>query len=190
MGPNYYVTPAQRSNGPSKKTLLVIGGLLAAVLIGAVLLLSTSNKPSPVLLLQHLSLRLGTYQTFLSDTTTTRNLKNQDLSRLVTNSSLTIDSDINTITPLLVQVGATAKVSEAVASAEADTTSADKLEEATLNNKLDQTYAEIMAKKISSLRALLAEIAPTIKNEELFKSLQSLDTHLSDQEKSLEKITL
>lgn len=189
MGPNYYVTPPPRTSGLPKNIIFIGIGLFVALVVG-VMLLGASGGKSITTQLQHLSLRLDNTQNFLSDVQTTRNLKDQELSQLVTNASLTITSDINDLTPLMTQSGLTDKYSDAIIAAETDTTSAQKIEEAKLNNNLDKVYASILSTKVTSLRALIAETYNASQSTELRAALDKVDDHLLAVQKQLEKITL
>lgn len=184
MGPNYYVTPTPQQTGPSRKTLFIVIGLTIAVIFGVILLLSGSGKSASTQL-QALSLRMASFQTIVDDQTTTRNLKNQDLSQINTNLSLSLASDINTLKPLMVNAGLPAKYDQSIITAETDLTSAKKIEEAALNNKLDEVYADVLETKIASLRPLIAEVYAMTNSSELQKALTDTDKHFADYQKRL-----
>lgn len=176
------------SSWQSRKTLFLGIGLFVAIIIGLVLILSSGQK-SISNQAQHLSLRLNNLQTMLSDTNTTRNIKNQDLSNLVTSFSLSLTTDTNDITSLLGK-DLPQKPSDAIVAAEADTTTAKTIEDAYLENKLDTVYADVLVKKIDSLRALITEMYGLSKDAKLKQSLQDLDTHLSNTRKQITAIRL
>ncbi len=189
MRPNYgYVqaTP-QNANRFSRKTLLLVGGLIAVVLI-AILLLLDSQKGNSVQA-QHLVARYGNLQAILSDTKTTRNLKNQDLSNIVISCNLTTITDVNDLnTALSGQIPS--KIDSSIIASESDTTTAKTIEDAYLKNKLDAVYGDVLVKKINSLRALIAELYTVSKDQKLKATLVKLDTHLQSTKDQLEKLKL
>lgn len=190
MDPNYgYVQSAPQNSGFkfSRKTLLIAGGLIIAIIIGIVLL-SGSQKGISVQA-QHLVARYSNLQAMLSDKTTTRNLKNQDLSNIVTSSNLSVTTDIQDLNTALAG-HIPAKLDSSIAAAEVDTTTAKTVEEAYLENKLDAVYADILIKKIKSIRALIAETYGLSKDQELKATLQNLDDHLRKTKQQLEELKL
>ncbi len=187
MEPNYSVTPTRRSFSLTRKQLLLGGGLVAAVLIGIILLLGSGGKNISSQL-QHLSLRLTNLQTMLSNTAVTRNFKNEELSSLVTEFNLNLSSDINELTPLMTEAGMPTKFDKSIVAAETDTSTDTKIEEATLNNQLDVGYSTVLKDKIASLRALLAETYELTSNTKLRSGLAATDKDLSDINKRLKKI--
>lgn len=189
MEPNYYVTAAPKPGGFSRKQLFIGAGLAIAILFGIILTFASGGKNIGNQL-QHLSLRLTNFQSILADTETTRNLKNEDLSTLVQELSINLDSDINQLAPLLTSAGLPAKFDKNIVASEADTSTTAKLENAKLNNRLDQGLATVMRTKIASLRALIAETYQLTNNAQLKKSLASTDKHLSDGLKRLDNINL
>lgn len=184
MGPNYYVTPEPQTSGPSRKTLFIIIGLTLAVIFGVILLLAGNGK-SISTQLQALSLRMENLQGILDDSTTTRNIKNQELSQITTNLSLSLASDINTLNPIMINAGLPTEYNQNIINAETDLTSKEKLEEAALNNRLDQVYAEVLQDKIASIRPLIAETYSMTNSGELKNALSETDTHLAEYEKRL-----
>ena len=188
MGPNYYVTPAPKNNVPSKQMILLGGGLLAAIFIGIVLLFGSGGK-SISSQLQHLSLRLLTLQKVLDDGSTTRNIKNKDLSLVVTDFSLNLQSDTNQLRPLMTSEGLPTEFDATIVANEADTSTTALLEKAVLNDNLDETYQKILLTKIISLRALINETAGLTKNKALYNQFVTTDKNLSNMQKRIEAIT-
>lgn len=156
-----------------------------ALLIGFFLIAKSSGGGTNAQLIQRTSLRLSALESFLSDDKTTRNLKNQQLAQLVLNSSITLTSDVSALSTVIGVV----KYDTALTASESDTTSADALEQAALDGKLDGTYARIYSEKLTSLRALLAETIPSSKSD-VRAELKKIDRHLSDQQSQLSKISL
>lgn len=184
MGPSYYVTPAPERNAPSRKMMLIGGGIVAALILGIILMFS-SNGNSIGSQLTRLSLRLGNLQAILGKTEITRKIKNEDLSRVVTDFSLNLNSDVNDLTPLMVAAGLPENPDASVATSEADTSTVPKLDDAGLKNHLDSAYAEVLVIKIDSLRALIAEIYSQTNNTKLKSSLANTDKHLFDMKKRI-----
>jgi len=189
MGSDYYVTPTPQQNGFSRKMIFIGGGLIVAIIIAFILLLSGGGKNASSQL-QHLSLRQAALQAMLDDTSTTRNIRNQDLNRLIADFSLNLQSDTNQLAPLFIEAGMSEKIDKNIAINEADSSTKGKLEAASLNNQLDRTYAEILKQKIESIQALLAETLPLIKDIDLKKALEAHDAHLEKTKIQLEKINL
>lgn len=191
MEPNYgYVqaTP-QKDSIFSRKIMLILGGLISAVIIAVVLLLLTSTRSSVSTQGQHLLVRYSNLQAMLSDTKTTRNLKNQDLSNIVTSFGLTTTTDVNDLT-IALSSQIPEKMSDSILSAEADTTTAKTIEDAYLENKLDSVYADTLIKKIDSLRALIAETYGLTKDQKLKATLVSVDDNLRTTRQQLEELKL
>lgn len=188
MGPNYYVTAAPQSNMPSRKMLFIGIGLIAAILIGIILMFMSGSKDISKSL-QRLNIRIASLQTVLDDTEQTRNIRNQQLSQLISEFRINLASDTNQITPLLISEGMKQEVDQTIAASEADTASTE-LEEASLNNRLDSAMKDTLQKKIRSIRILLAEIYPDIKAKDLRTAMEKLDTNLSKTSERLDKIKL
>lgn len=168
--------------------LVIGGGLAAAILLGAMLLLgSGGNNISKQL--QHLALRMSTTQKLLEDPTVSKNLRNSDLSQAVTELNLSLVSSQNELRPLMTELGLPAEFDKSIVASEADTSSQAKLSEAAVNNQFDEVYAETLGQKIVSLRALVAETYAQTKNAKLREALVRLDKSLNVAKKNLDKIT-
>ncbi len=186
MGPNYYVeSPKQQFLSPQRAFLGGIG-LIIALVVGMLLLSASGGQPTNTALLQRSALRLGGLTTFLDNPQVTRNIKDESLSQLVTNASITLTSDQNALNELLPQT----KYPATMVSEETDTISKTKLEQAQLEGTLDRTFADIYTTKIRALRALLAETVPKTPSKDIRQVLVKTDTHLSDQQKQLEQLNL
>lgn len=182
----YVQQSPQRENTFSRKFVFVVAGGILALILGSVLLMSSGQNPTGKQV-QALIIRLETLQTMLSDTKTTRNLKDQQLADISTSLSLTVTSDINELTTALA-ADYPEKIDQAVVANETDTTTATALEEAYLENELDSVYRDILMKKIASLRALLSEIHGLTKSESLRTTLANIDKHFSEANDQLESI--
>lgn len=190
MDQNYgYVNPAPRNGSPfSRKMLIVIGGSIFAIILAIILMVSTgSNSTSSQA--QHLILRMENLQTILSDNETTRHLKNQELSNLVTSFSLTQTTDINDL-KIALSSQLPEKIDEKILANETDTTTATTIEEAYLKNKLDAVYAEVLTKKIASLQALIAELYGKTKDQKLKQTLESVNENLRKTGKQIDELSI
>lgn len=190
MDPNYgYVQSApQNIGGFSKKTIIIIASLAVAIIIAIILLISSNQNVTGVQS-QRLVVRYDNLQTLLSDTETTRNLKNQDLSNIVKSFELTTATDVNDLkTALASQLPQ--KISDSIIVAEADTSTAQTIEDAYLENKLDAVYGEVLIKKIDSIRALIAEIYGLSKDQNLKEVLVDVDDHLRTTKQQTEELNL
>ncbi len=190
MDQNYgYVNPAPQNSSPfSRKMLIVIGGSIFAIILAIILMVSTgSNSTSSQA--QHLILRMENLQTILSDNETTRHLKNQELSNLVTSFSLTQTTDINDL-KIALSSQLPQKMDEKIIANETDTTTATTIEEAYLKNKLDAVYAEVLTKKIASLQALIAELYGKTKDQKLKQTLESVNENLRKTGKQIDELSI
>lgn len=186
MAQNYYVTPSPQPNRFSKKNLLVGGGLVTAVIIALLLLGSGGNTMSKQL--QHLSLRMASLQKLLESAEVSKNLRDEELSHINTELKLTLASSVNELTPLMVDAGLPSQFDKSIVASESDASVAVKLEEAALNNKFDEAYAETLGQKIISLRALIKETYSLSKNTKLRQALVNLDNTLRNSHQSLDKL--
>ncbi len=190
MEPNYgYVQSIPENNSKfSKKMILVAGGLVISVII-AVILLFSSNQGGISTQAQYLLVRYSNMQAMLSDTKTTRNLKNQDLSNIITSFNLTATTDYNDlITALAGQIPE--KTNESIIAAESDAVTMQKIEDAYLENKLDAVYADTLIKKIDSLRALIAEIYGLSKDQKIKSTLVGVDENLRKTRQQIDELNL
>lgn len=190
MDQNYgYVNPAPQNSSPfSRKMLIVIGGSIFAIILAIILMVSSgSNSTSSQA--QHLILRMENLQTILSDNETTRHLKNQELSNLVTSFSLTQTTDINDL-KIALSSQLPQKMDEKIIANETDTTTATTIEEAYLKNKLDAVYAEVLTKKIASLQALIAELYGKTKDQKLKQTLESVNENLRKTGKQIDELSI
>lgn len=190
MQQNYgYVQPApQSSAGFSKKMLFIIGGSILAIILACLLLLG-SNTNNTSTQAQALILRMENLQTILSDTETTRHLKNQELSNLVTSFSLSQTTDINDL-KIALAAQLPEKIDEKILANESDSTTATTIEEAYLKNKLDSVYADVLVEKIASLQALIAELYGKTKDQKLKQTLERVSDNLRTTNEKIDKISI
>lgn len=190
MEPNYgYVKAAPQTGGPfSSKMLFIIGGLVMAIIIASVLLLSSGGTNTSTQS-QRLILRMNDLQAILSDTETTRHLKNQKLSNLVASFKLTQTTHINDLNTVLASQ-LPEKMDEKIIASETDTSTAATIEEGYLKNQLDYVYADVLTKKIASLRALIAELYAKTKDHKLKQTLENIDKNLLKTNKQVEALSI
>ncbi len=190
MDPNYgYVQAAPQNNRLlSGKMLVIIGGSVVAIILALVLLLS-SNTNNTSTQAQHLMLRMNNLQTILSDKDTTRHLKNEELSNLVASFSLTHTTDTNDLQAALASQ-LPEKFDEKIVASEADSTTADTIEEAYLKNRLDSVYADVLTEKIAALQALIAELYGKTKSQKLKQTLENVNEHLRKTSDKIDKISI
>lgn len=189
MGPDYYVTPRPQQNGISRNMIFIGLGLIIAILIAIFLLLASGGKNISSQL-QHLSLRQTALQTMLDTTSITRNIKNKDLTKLVADFSLNLQSDRNQLRPLMIEAGMPEKMDQNIVNNETDTSTEGKLEAANLNGQLDRTYVEVLKQKIESIQALIGETLPLTNNLDLKKALEAHDKNLEKTHSQLIKLNL
>lgn len=184
----YAQVPSEQTDMFSRKMLLVGICIVVAIIIAIVLLLG-SGQNNISTQAQHLSARLDNLQTMLSDTNTTRNIKNQDLSNLITGFSLSLTTDTNDINSLLGSQ-LPKKIDDKIIATESDVATQKNIEDAYLGNKLDKVYTDVLSKKIDSLRALVAEIYNLSKDQKLKTKLTQFDDHLRTTKQQLENLKL
>ena len=187
MPQNFYVPRAPRASRFSKKSLIIGGGLVAAVIV-ALLLLGSSGGNNMSKQLQHLSLRMASLQKLLESTEVSENLKDGNLSQITIELRLTLTSSANELAPLMADAGLPSQFDKSIIASETDESVAEKLEEAAVNNKFDQAYAETLSQKIASLRALVKETYHLNKNKKLRQALVNLDNTLSNSKKNIDKL--
>ncbi len=163
MAQDYYVTPSPQASQISKKTVLIGGGLVLALILGVVMLTSGGNGTSTQL--QHLSLRLTALQALLEDPNVRTNLKDQELLQITSELKLSLTTSQNELAPLLISAGMPPKFDGGIVA------------------------TETLQQKIVSLRALTAETFRAVKNQKLKAGLVNLDKNLNSAKKRLDKLS-
>lgn len=160
------------------RALLLIGGALAAIIIGAVLLANSGDKSGPLQL--RLSARLATLEKMSSDGR--KNLSSGDLKELNGRLAIQLASDQKTIGDAMTA----RKPNKDITAAEADTASFDTLEDARLNSRYDTTYRRIVSQKLDSTTALMRELYDSTRSKALkaalndsYRSLKELENQLT-----------
>lgn len=190
MDPNdgYVVSHPSKTFGFSKRILIISAGLIVAIVTAIALLLSSGGK-STATQVEHLVERMNNLQVLLTDTKTTRNIKNEDLSNIITSFSLTMTTDSNNLATALAEEYPT-KIPESIVASEVDTATIKNIEDAYLENKLDAVYADVLKKKIASIRALIAETYGLSNNKKLKAELVKIDDHMRTVSDQLDTLKL
>lgn len=161
MDPRYYSSPvAQKSSGFDKKIIFIVIGAFLAILIGlAMLSLGKEETPGDQLaraVARHEQLHKITQEAQES-------IRSNDLLKINSDAGLFLTSDLATLRSLMQSAGYK-EVPKEIAAAEADTESLDRLKQAALNNRYDDTYKTVMSSKIEAQQALLREISGKTNN--------------------------
>ena len=139
----YYSSP---NNAGSKTQRLVIVGIIIAVVLGGALLVFSMLNGNNQNDLTLLAVRESSLLTLTNATTTTTNIRNQDLATANSNASILLLSDV---TSMLKVTGQKALPSDLIKK-EADT-NGDTLKNAALLDKFDSTYKQIVVQKVEAL---------------------------------------
>ncbi len=183
MEPNYYVQPSSQSSGAkflAGKGKFLIIGLVIAVVVGIVLMLVSGNNQSNTQSSAVLSTKLTSILSLLNSTTITRNIKNAELNQLTLDYGLTLQTDLNDISETPVSA-ATVTPESAIGK---------KLNEAYLNNNLDQAFAEELTSQVASAKITTAALYGKASNETSQKKLKSVNDHLTEMETKISKMNL
>jgi hypothetical protein len=151
--------------------LLIIGGIVAVIIAGF-LLISSQDKSGP--LQTRLSARLDALQKIAAEGT--KNAKDPGLRELNSRISIQVLSDTTSIDAALKSAGAK-KPDKSVTTDEADTASFTTLHEAALNNRFDSAYKKLIAQKLDSTNALVKELFDTTGNKNLRSVLNDTYGH-------------
>lgn len=175
---------ANRSRGAlSKRALIVlVAGIAVAIVGGLLILVSYDNSGAlqPVL-----SARQTTTLKIIADGQ--ENLIGGDLKKLNSDMNIVLGSDNSTIQAKLKAAGVK-KVNKDITAAEADSSTFEKLTDARLNGRYNQTYQNVITLKLESLRELVRELYETSRNKDLKTALKEEDKHLSEFINSLEEL--
>lgn len=167
----------------SKRALIVLAAGIAAAIIGGLLILVSRDASGP--LQPRLSARQTTTLKIIADGQ--KNLVGGDLKKLNSDMNIVLGSDNSTIQAVLKAAGMK-KVDKNVASAEADSSTFEKLTDARLNGRYNQTYQDVITLKLESLRELVRELHEASHNKDLKSALNEEYKHLSEFINSLEEL--
>jgi len=137
----------------NRRLLLVAGGLLLAIIVGIVLLTSSGGKDLRTSL-QHLSVRYDSVVTVVQRAGSNNQISSDDLAKLNAEASSVLTSDETAVTSLAKNYG---EIPQDIQTAEADTSSAGKLDNAKLTNTFDTTYSRLLRDKLTALIGLIDE---------------------------------
>lgn len=153
---NQISTQPKKSGMNDRFFLFIVGGgLLFAIIVGLILLTSSSNGPTQKM--ETLAAQLQTLQTISSQA----NANIQDDSLSATNSTLTLlltNINLNIAAPLKTNGVDVTKIDKAISNAENGAALTQTLENAKLNAVYDRTYAREMSYQLATVIALMKEI--------------------------------
>lgn len=163
----------QRSTGPNKKMMLIIGGLAFAVLAAALLLLSTGGD-SAARLTERLVIRLESTLAIADDGS--ENITDTSLRHLNAEIRATLLADITTLAET---AAIPDKADEAIAAEESEAGALEELADAKIESNYDVTYRKIIDQRLQSSAALATEIYEESSDAELRAALEQHFSHLS-----------
>lgn len=164
---------SQPSSGPSKKTKLLVIGIIIALLAGIGLTVATLFSSSSRNDLTLLGVRENSLLALANESQ--KNIRNADLSVANSNATVLLTSDVTT---LVAEVG---KFPDDLVKKEADT-NGENLKQASLLNKFDSTYQSLMLDKVAALITQAETLRPNVG-----KSDQALVDKILVNLKSIEK---
>ncbi len=167
----------------SKRALIVLAAGIAAAIIGGLLILVSRDASGP--LQPRLAARQTTTLKIIADGQ--KYLVGGDLKKLNSDMNIVLGSDNATIQATLKAAGMK-KVDKDVSSAEADSSTFEKLTDARLNGRYNQTYQDVITLKLESLRELVRELHEATHNKGLKTALNEEYKHLSEFINSLENL--
>lgn len=162
----------------SRRAFILIFALIAALIIGGILLANSGDKSAP--LQQRLAARLATLQKLVTEGN--NNINGADLKELNARLSIQVMSDNASITRAMKKLGFK-DIAADIKANEADTASFTKLKDAALNNQFDSTYQTLITQKLDSTNALIKELYNTTRSTALKTALNSAYANLKLLEK-------
>lgn len=167
----------------TKRTLLLIIGGLVAVIVGGALLIASQDNTGQ--LQQRLSARQATTLKLIADGQ--KNISDDDLAKINSELSLILIGDNTTLTAALKTAGLK-KVDPATKSAEADAESFEALTTARINAQYDSAYQNILMQKLESLQALLKELHGKTRSKSLKAAVATEYSHVTNYLSQLETL--
>lgn len=180
MDPSYLgrAIPTPTAHKPrglmTKRTLFLVLGGAAAVIVSGLLLLNSQDGSAQ--LQQRLHARQTTTIKLIADGQ--KNLSNDDLSKINSELSLILSGDHTELVAALKAAGLT-KIDVSIKSTEADTEVFETLKTAKLNAQYDSAYQNILTQKLESLHALLKEVHGKTRSPELRTAIAVEYKHLT-----------
>lgn len=191
MDPSYLGQPmqapvAQRPRGfITGRTLVVLIALIAAIVIGLLLLVFSADRSGP--LQQRTAARQETTMKLIADGQ--KNLSSGELKKINAELNVVMLSDDVALQTALADAGFK-KADKEVVAAEADAETFDKLATAKINGQYDSTYRGVLLQKLESHMGLLEELHGETKKKSLKRTLATQYEHLDGFRKTLEKTEL
>lgn len=176
---------AQKPASAFPTRLIVIGAVLLAAIVGGFLLIASSSDNNDQLM-QRLSARQATTLQLISDGQ--KNLTSDEIGKVNSELNLTLLSDDAALQAELTKAGIK-KIEKTITTAEADTTTFEKLSSAKLNGQYDSTYHATLSLKLESLRALIGELHDKTRSTSLKSVLSREHAHLTTYINELEALS-
>jgi len=174
-----YRRPGGRFN-LSRRALLMIGGGLAILIVGFLLLAASGDKSGA--LQQRLSARLATFSGIVAEGT--NQIQSPDLREFNSRLSIQLLSDTASINTALATAGMKS-ISKDITADEADKASFDNLKTAALNSRFDDAYRTLVAQKLDSTMALMQELYNETRSKSLKASIDASYANLKQLENQL-----
>lgn len=178
MQPNYdtYIAPGSynQKQGPDKKLIFIIGGLVLAVVI-AVVLMIFSGGDTTASLGQRLQARLNATYALTEDGAD--NLTDDHLRTINAEARLILESDLASLNAALGL--ADSQPSEQLLAEESEQALLDELTDAKLQNNYNQEFKKAFSQKLESSAALASEIYNKSNDETVRSTMSDIFDHLS-----------
>lgn len=184
MNPQYYSSPvSQKSSGFDKKIIFAVIGGFFLIIIGVVLLSFSGGADPKEQLARAVARQESLYQLTKN---AEKNIRSGDLKKINSDASLFLTSDLSTLRSLM-QSSGNKNVPKDISASEYDAKAEERLTEAALNGRYDDTYITIMSQKIDSQQALLREISGKSNNPAtkqgvtiVYNKLENIQKQLGD----------
>lgn len=180
MNPQYQsvvppVPTARKTQGFSRKTIVLFSGLGLA-LIAAVSLLIMTASGKPVEQMQRLSVRLENLQAIVEQGN--KNVQGVELSKIQSEISILLAGDIVAVSDALKAAGL-GKIPSDIKSLESDEATLKTLSDAQLDGSFDGAYKKAIAQKLESTMALMRELNGKTNDRKLKATLSTAYDHSS-----------
>lgn len=162
-----------QKSGPDKKFLLIVGGILFAVIIGAIMMLSSGGE-STTQLAERLTSRL---QSIINLTDHgDENLNDSSYRNFNAEMRTTIKSDIAALSANLTLPE---KPSESITLQESEEQLAAELDSAKIEGKYNETYKKVIQNRLDASAALISEIYEKSNNATAKAALEAAFEHIN-----------
>lgn len=184
MGPNYYVERPRQNSIPQGRMLYLIVGAIVALILGSVLIAMTnSNKKDLSVQYSQIESQAGQLNSLVNATEITRSIQDEALNKIVVESSTNITSDINAFHSAIQGVGTPQRtpLSDEMM---------QRLQDASLKNRLDSAFRKEFMQQIELVRAQLAGTYPHVRAKKVLAAMELMDSNLSQIYTRLEKLNI